>query len=315
MLWIDKQWITQASLEAIEPGVAQATSDSTAVNPTVLIPDTLDELAQEIQEHLYSFGGVIDVDGLGDAHMAAVMNTGGGSGRRHIPLDHVVVDDPDRGIPNSSLRKWTEARCFVAIYDAAAKRIEDSRWTEKADEWRVTAGDRWRVARRGIPIVQSPLPAPGAWRLKDTGSFGATDITTSSAGGSWPAGTYYAAITWTGANYQSAAVRSNSESAGCDAIEFTAVLNDSVTFSVENLNPPPPVNQGILRSGIPWMIPTGWNLYVGSSVDDLRLQNSSPIAIATKTLELTEVDLTGAKIGRGQSPNGTVSAVMTSGLA
>jgi hypothetical protein len=314
MLWTDQQFVKAADLDALEPRLTQATEDSSKVDAEAVIVHTIDMLGQEIEPLLRSYGGAYDSSGLGDNHMRAVMNTGRGYPARAVFLEQIIVDDPDRNTVNSALLAWAQARCIIAVYVAASARVEDDRWSQRADEWRVIAGERWRTLAKEIPAVRNPLPAPGSWRLKDPGSFSAADIVVEAGGTDWPADTYSAAITWTGAGYTSAAVRGNSESAPCEAVKFTLTLNQKATFSIESLNTPPPVNQGVERRIIPWMGATGWNLYVGTSATDLRLQNASQIPVATTSLELLAFDPAGAKVQRGQSPDGVVCVERTSGL-
>ena len=319
MLWTDSQFITAASLAKLDSDISLVATDETL---------TLDGADGIIRESLAESGNLLlraartfdngqpaaGSGGLSAHHIAAVMDTGiAHGGQSYFHLNQVVVDDvASGGALRSAVNKWVSTRALADIYAAAVnRRVDDDRYADKTLLWRNQALAAWRtLAVQGIPIVYTPAAAPGAAFLPDTGSFAASDITQDASSGSFLATTYYLRLTYTGSGYVSASERGNAESGGSAAVSLTADADDALTVSIANLmQVVPTISAGLSRGVIPWMAPTGWNIYLGTSEDALYLQNSEPIAIATQSYQLTAPVLSGVRLGLGQYPDTSVEIV------
>lgn len=168
-------------------------------------------------------------------------------------------------VVSSQMKRWHALHTLAVVYRDAYNSQLNDRYKNKWEEYRELArGARERTLDFGIGLVASPVPRAG------TPVLGATAGTL--------AGTiYYAQVSWVSAASQ--------EGSASPATTFQTADNSGLTVAVANAP----------------AIAAGWNVYLGSTVSTLTLQNSAPLAIgATFTLPGSGL-VNGASPGDGQA--------------
>lgn len=301
-LFTDGNFVTQADLASID-AEAFAVADAHDMLLPDLITRTIGEAVLEITSRVQSSGGIYASSGISSHHLAAVLNTGG-SGSINLPyfrMSNVVVSSPYRGL-QSIVKRWVEFKVLVNLYRSALNRTVNDRFQSKYQQFSADADVAWnKIQDCGIPVVRSPLPCPGATMEPNTGSW-----SVSQTAGAGTSGTYFVVITYTGAAYVSASEKGNAESGPSVGLSLATTGTNVLVIDITNLNPPTgmPASLGTADGITTYMPATGWNVYVGSVDTELRLQNSTPIPIATKTYTLAAAPTTsGALLEDGQYPD------------
>ena len=311
-LWTDDDFVAQADLAIIESEVpAIATNESITVDgASGMVRQALSEAGAHLLSQVQQFGQLPVSRELTSTHLAAVLNTG--SGNRNAPLftlSRVVADD--KGLPGlvSPLKTWVVYWALWKFYTNAWNRnVGDSRYAQKAAEFKLQTDVMFETLRRlGVPIVYSALAAPGAIHEFQRGVFVDTAVTESGSG-TWAANTYYFAVTYTGAEYVSVAAKNNHESGPSVTVSKAIAASKEVTVDITALSQAAiQPHVGLASAHVPRITPTGWNLYVGTSAASLYLQNTAPIAIATKTHAMSAATLSGTLMDSGQHPDAYIN--------
>jgi hypothetical protein len=166
-----------------------------------------------------------------------------------------------------ALKQWHTLRSLELVYmDAYNSQLND-RYAGKRDQFHEMA--KWayeKLVDTGIGISTCPLAKAAAPQV------------VSSAGVALPDGTYYVTSAWT---------NNQGETGVCADAE--TITTSASTFAVQPGPAPPNA--------------TGWNLYAGTSPDNLSLQNETPIGVGSTWIQPGTVAGGGPGPGPGQSPS------------
>ena len=249
--------------------------------------------------------------GLGLNHVMAVMNVGAfGIERPRLMLNQLVTLDPNP--TKRQYRIWLENVALQYLYRDAYARFGKSkdRFGAKLELYIEEANNAWvDLANCGFPVLISGwLSCPGAIREFGAGTWDFHNLSATGSGSTDPGTSYDVAITWTGSPYVSPTNKGNAESAPSAIASIAVTAGKVITVSIASLAPPtataPAV--GIADGAFQRMLATGWNVYIGPTNGTLRLQNASPIPIATQSYALANTPTTTgaiADVGQYSSVN------------
>lgn len=320
MLFTDSDLITAASLVALDSEVTAA-----GVVEGVTMADSIraawEECAHEITAKMQSYGGgTFSSLGVGTAHIAAVMNTGAGIGGTSISQPRARLSNVCTAAgqyPNSTpqILRWVQYNALYLFFRDASNRVvtqqkQADRYGQKKDQYNAERSIAWnRLEANGLPAVYAPLACPGALHEPNQGTWAAANIV--SGVGASPFASMDIQITWTGAAYLSATQNGNAESAGSTKLTTTIGTANSTTVDITSLVPAAGTyaTQGYADGLTSGMAATGWNVYTANTGSPLRLQNSTPIPIATKTFTLPGSFVAGAYLGDGQWPDRNIAFI------
>jgi hypothetical protein len=167
-------------------------------------------------------------------------------------------------VATPALRLWHAYRTLEMVYSDAYNSQLNDRYAGKRDQFRAMA--RWareKLIEAGLGISTNPVPQPASPEVSATA-------------GALPDGTYYITMAW---------LNSNGEEGQC--APTAAITTSSTSFVVT----PPAAPPGV----------TGWNLYVGWSPDDMRLQNEQALTTTESWPQPSAVMTGGPKAGQGQA--------------
>jgi hypothetical protein len=233
----------------------------------------------------------------------------------HDPLYGEAAAGIDDGYYWSDLKRLVVYESVVQFYREASSRKDVDRFEEKWLAYRREVRDKYRprFTKRGLPIVNTPLPCPGARGVPGSRTQTASGLigwsaTMANAGGTLAA-PVEVILTWVGANYQGPTAKLQAES-GPSASVTTADPGGAtgrVTIDISGLQAPNGVTPAAFLSAV--MVPTqkatGWNVYARLSGQGAPfvLQNLTPIPVATLTWNLDSLRLTGPWLDGGQYPD------------
>ena len=191
---------------------------------------------------------------------------------------------------------------------AVNRATADDRYAEQFALWDRKRGEIFAQLRgEGVPFTSQPLAAPAATREYQTGEWDQSNLT-EGAGGSFTAGRYYFAVTYTAADYNSSTDKQNQESAPGRVAAKEIAVSEKVTVDIDDLlQTVVQAHVGTARGVVSRVAPTGWNVYCGDESGKLYLQNSTPTVIATTSYEITSATLSGSLLDSGQYPDGYLS--------
>jgi hypothetical protein len=310
-LFTDSDIIADADLTALDSEVELvAAACDPAIDTSQMIRTAWDETADRIFEKMDSFGGSVNLLVGAGVQMATLLtNYGMGVSRSRIFLTQVLADD---GYANrtSMLRRYLTYKALEAFYRDAAERLTTSdRYDRKRARFEKESALAWRrFSSKGLPIVLTPLPCPGALHEIGSGTWGGGNVSAVAAGGAI-GGIWDVAITWVDQSlYQTPATKFNAESGpSALASSITTIAAHALSVSIAGLKSPngKSFQSGTFADGILAMLnATGWNVYAGPTGGQLTLQNAAPIAVATLTYALAgDPTATGAPLGQGQTPD------------
>jgi len=309
MLWTDATPITQADLEGTDPEVAPvATAEGLSLAPDgAVLRNAMEECGHQILSRLQTFSGYIAGLGIGGAHLAAVMNTGGSPvSRPYIRLTNIVVTSPYPNVA-SPVQAWLRSTALRTFYRAATNKKLQDRYEQKMEMWDQRAADDWRLMQSlGLPIVLEPFPAPAAVYEAASGAWTSSNVTSVTQSGT-AAAVYRVAVTFVDSSrYVSQTDKGNAESGPSEIVQIDVPINKAVKVDITTVTPVTVASQarGTADGIYALLAVTGWNVWIGAATGPLYLQNSAPIAIATKTYTLTaDPVLTGSQLGSGQVPD------------
>jgi hypothetical protein len=179
--------------------------------------------------------------------------------------------DLERVVVTAPLKQWGVFHALAVTYRDAHHSHLNDRYLPKWKEYgRLAKLAAERLFQIGVGIVNAPVPRPGL-----------PEVT--SVAGPLAGGTYYVRVTCLGAG--------SAESSPSEAVAYDAP-------ALSRLN--------VKAAGSPAMA-TGWNVYVGLALDELKKQNDSAIGVG-QTWTMADSGLrSGAVPPQGQRPDFTIS--------
>jgi hypothetical protein len=304
-LWTDSDFVTQNDLAAADPQILRVAQAENITLDSV-ISETITECQHELLARSQTFGGFYGGFGIGSGHIAAVMNTGGGrsnASRAYFRMSNVVVSANYPG-QLSLVQRWVRNRAIDKCYRMASNLRVNDRYLTRMEQFQEEEKASWaQLLDIGLPLIGQVLPCPAAVREVNPGRWSTDNVT--DIAGSATGGGYYVAITYTAsALYVDQNNKRNGES-GPSAIVYH-ITNSSEVLKVDITSLNPPVSGqapqiGMAEGLTTYLQATGWNVWVGTDPTAMYLQNSNPIAIATKTYMLSgDPTLSGYMMGTGQ---------------
>lgn len=292
-LFIDSDHVTAADLTVIDPEVPSLASKRSIVleGDGGIIRKVWSDCANRLSVAVQNFGGTVNVGG------SLVSALSGNQPK--LRLDHFVVSSPYDGA-DSPFKEWLTAAALKDFYQSVLfKSASDDRLEAKYQLAKERETGAWRILQQfGLPIVLNPLAAPGALHVHGSGTWAAS----ATSGGSATASSWGVVLTWVDeSSYVSSASRGNAESGRSEQQTVILALNERVHVDIAGLVPPGSVAAQVsVADGTFWTRrATGWNVYAATEGNLFRLQNASPIPIATTTYDFTPT-ATGAVISPGQ---------------
>jgi hypothetical protein len=318
MLFIDREPITLADLESIEPNISSVcdTERIAVTGENSIIRNAVGECANRIITAMTAYESYPSDGDMSGNHLAAVLNV---YGTRNMPRVHLAQICMNPRIPGiwSPLKQWLGHYALERIFRAAWNRkVTDKgrdKYAEKAEAFADAAAGSWgEVRAAGLPIVWNPLSAPGAVLEENSGTFTAANLSAVAGAGTETGGSFTVQITWVDVQqYRTPTDRNNAESHPTEALTKVAAAGEVLSIDITSLNPPAGFDfqRNGYSQGIHFpRIASGWNIYVNGV-----LQNAVPVPAATKTYTLaSDPQTVGYRVGNGQYPN--VYAVMPAGI-
>ena len=310
MLYSDRIPVTAAELATIDPEITEiATQDSLDITTgsDSLIRRGAEVFLDKILSASRSFGGHRGGNGLGSAHLAAVHNTGLSYGNSigTIAPQNIVVS-------GSTARQWSRVKLGLAravlatCYRSALNRSVSDRNTAKYNEADAAMREVLRdLGMNGIPIQEWPLSQPAA-DMEEGGTWGAANLT-AAVGVATQTETIDVVITYVNlGTYVSSTNPNNGESHPSESAAVVVESGEVVEIDISTLVPPTGT-AFIQRESNSYVTPlaaTGWNVYAAVTGSPLKLQNGSPIPIATTTWTASgNITTTGKTVLQGQAPS------------
>jgi len=301
MLYTDRDFITSDDLLILDAEAVEV-ADAHGISVDGTIHHAIEECAHDLLSRQQSFTGYLSGLGIGAGHLAAVFQGISSSvSRPYIRLSNIVVSS---GYPqlSSPIQHWTEFYALYMLYRAAYMRKQNDRYESKMLLYKDEAKTAWATIQdQGLSVVLQPFPCPGATNETNAGTWDHSNVSVVTATAS--GGVFDAAVSWTGASYVSQAERGNAESALSSSVRVIVTTNKAIKVDITSCIAPtgtmPQV--GTAEGQIVYLQATGWNVWIGETNGHLYLQNPTPIAIATKTYELSaDPVLTGSQDHAGQ---------------
>jgi hypothetical protein len=165
------------------------------------------------------------------------------------------------------LQMWHIFQSLMLVYQDAYNNQLNDRYAGKRDQFQQQA--QWamdKLIQTGIGLVSDPIPQASAPQL-------------STVSGGLPALSYWASVSW---------LNTETEEGQPSQPSFLEVAAGSALV-VQPVNQPPNA--------------TAWNVYVGSTEDDLILQNPSVLTLDQVWIQTGPVNGSGRAPGTGQVPN------------
>jgi hypothetical protein len=317
MLFVDREPIQLADLETVEPGIhAVCTTEKIPLDggPDTFLRHIAGECANRIATAMTAMTSYPSNGDLNGNHLAIVFSAYGTRNVPRIHLAQLCLNPRIRGTW-SPLKSWLVYCALERIYVTAWNRRTSAKggpdkYETKAVVYAGKAANAWaELTASGLPIVWQPLPAPGAWH-EDSGTWGTASLS-STSGASELGGTFRVQVTWTSAEYTSAAVRANAESHPSPEAVLEIPAGNRLSIDISSLTPPSGFDfqaQGYSQGVYFPRAATGWNVYVNGV-----LQNAVPIPVATKSHSLAgDPNALGVKVSTGQYPD--IYSVMPTGV-
>jgi hypothetical protein len=309
MLFTDRMFCTAEALSFIDgelSNVAKAESlDISDAETSVLWHYTL-SAGEKLLSRVQNFSGYLVGVGVNSNHAAAVMNVlSTAINRPRALLQQITVAEPDH--TRHAFARWCRYSVLKDFYQNVFRRKLNDRYERKMNDFAEEEKAHWTILKgRGLPIILSPLAAPGAIWTYGAGTWGSSNVTTT-AGGSQPgAATYDVSITWCSLPaYVNYANQNGAESAGSIPQSQAVAANHVLQINLAGLNPPTsimPVAIGTAQGIFAPMNATHWNVYVGPQNGARCLQNAVPIPIATTTYTLADVPVVNGNFENAGQP-------------
>jgi hypothetical protein len=296
MLWTDRVFLTTDDLARVDNDVVQtAEAESIVMDDSAygFLRGSQEETANELSKMIISFGGYLSQGDISINHLSAVLNIGlGNSVRQKVLLQQICVSGVNAANANH-IKQWAVHWALYHFFRACSGRTVKDRYEQKMRFYKSELVRRLNnnLYSLGIPVVTRPLSAPGATYERSSGTWDDSNVSSVAGPGTF-AGNYYVAISYVDAssaiNYVNYQKKNNSESATTKPITLAMTSGNVVSVDISSLSPPTGAQHPStinLRVVSP-LAATHWNVYVGTSVNKLHLQNSTPIPIDTLTYTL-----------------------------
>lgn len=291
-LWTDNYAATMPALRASEPEIDGVLIHAD-MGEVAALADAYQQASARLEAALVSSGGVYGGFGVGAAHAAAVLNVQGyGGNYPRAKLHQVVLENPEYPGMDSPLRNWAVQVALAKIYLKASSRKQGDRYERKAERYAAEAAAAWNlVCSLGVPVIDIPLPAPGALFYPGAGEISLAPFSAYGA----PAQSYSVRLTWTSAT---------GESGPSPIISLSTLADSGARVSIADLKAPDGKGGSSYLGALGTIAATGWHVYAASSPDGpYRRQTASPLPLDTTAYDFTAAPSTsGAKVGSGQSP-------------
>ncbi len=194
----------------------------------------------------------------------------------NILLDHASMLDPQSAVRRQigvsdvvvtpQMKRWHAVHTLEIVYrDAFNNQLNDRYRAKWAEYQELSRRARDRAVKFGIGLVNDPIPKAMIPVLSTTA-------------GSAAAATYYVKVSWVSANGQE----------GAPSHETAISTGDLTWLVVTPVDPP--------------AVAVGFNVYVGTSADSLKLQTPSPAPVG-QSFTLAGAIADGRAPGTGQSPD------------
>jgi hypothetical protein len=172
----------------------------------------------------------------------------------------------DNVVVTAAMKLWHAYRTLEMVYEDAFFSQLNDRFRARRDQFHERArAAREKVIGAGVAIVWHPVPQAEAPTVEPAPGAGLPD------------GTYYAAVTW---------VNEQGEEGACSAA--VSIASAGGLFLVKPGDAP----RGV----------TGWNVYAGTAVGALWLQNAEPVELDQPWIQMSAPG-TGRAPGDGQTPD------------
>lgn len=313
MLWTDQVFLSVADLSSVDSEVSAVASANglTLTGDGGSIRRGLGEASDHLLKRAVSLGGYVQNSGtnLSVNHLAAVLSTGVSSSvRTAFIMNQVVVSGPtDKDW--SHVKRWAAHWCLYFIFRDCFNRSKDDRYETKMKNYRAELD--WRLTPTltslGIPLVISPLDAPAAAMSPNSGIWANSSVSLEADAAGTLTDQVDVAVTYVDLDvYGDDQDPKNGESSASEKIVVQLESGKVLKVDISSLNPPTGAQDKryLPYRPVSFLTASGWNLYVGLSGGTMYLQNSAPIPIATKSLQLTgNPQLSGSVLMQGQIPD------------
>lgn len=173
----------------------------------------------------------------------------------------------ERVVVTPPLRLWLLYHTLGLVYRDAYGSHLNERYLKKKLEYEALAGwAKRRLLGTGVGMTGAPIPKAGKPSV--------TEVPSAAGGGS-----YWVRAAWVGSNGEE----------GCPS--------DAVSLTTDSGKGPE------VRVGTAPACATGWNVYVGRSAEECRLQNGAPLALDQSWTEPETGLSEGSIAGEGQKPH------------
>src|SRR4051812_24371897 len=198
MLWADKLFITTDDLSRIDSEALDVAGAERVVmdGPNGMTRGAYEELTDEFQKMMISFGGYLGSGDVTPNHLAAVLNVGLGNAVRQKALPSQVVVSGDVPGQWNHVKRWAVYYTLEFLYRDAFNRTVKDRYEGKMRYYKSERQRRIQptVAARGVPVVIQPLQRPAAAYEPNSGTWGAANVSAVASPGA-PSGSWDVAIT------------------------------------------------------------------------------------------------------------------------
>jgi hypothetical protein len=172
-----------------------------------------------------------------------------------------------RVVVTPALKRWHIYHTLEMVYADAYNSQLNDRYAGKRDQYHLLALQaRMQLAEVGVGMATDPVPQAATPALKAV------------SGAALAAGCYFVTVTWTNPSGEE----------GAAAVPADITLAGG-TFQATPGDPPPNA--------------AGWNVYVGSTPEQMFLQNASPLRTGDAWVQTGAPAVKGRVAGTGQEPN------------
>ena len=158
MLYTDGTWINVDDLLAADSDIASV-ADTESIDLEGALKRVTGECGQDLLTALVNFS-MSGSQNLSGVHINAVLGNSSVSSRAR--LGQIVAHSLSPGI-NSPIKTWVTYSILAALYLDARSGKNGERYDLRLERFSKRADDAWlMLCELGIPIVNYPLPCPGA---------------------------------------------------------------------------------------------------------------------------------------------------------
>jgi len=191
-----------------------------------------------------------------------------------------IVTDSDTSTFQSPLKQWITYVALKNFYRLVSNRLLEDRYEKKRRDYECAIDDTYWPALKacGLPMCYNPIPCPGALYEVGQGIWSASNL--AAVPGSGVGNTFDVAITWAGAQ---------GESAPSQTQTITIPAGHVLEVTISSLVVPTVAGTSM----------ASWNIYAGITGSTLFSQATVPVATKTFTLAGDPL-LSGTIAGTGQ---------------